>query len=132
MGGGNRKASVYSDLEASPYQTEILALALVTEALKAADPSDTGRLIAVISKNINLWGIFEFAASAPSNKLPLETRKSITRLAGLARYLSLKSVRAPSHLQDLIAINEAILDGLRSQRRNSIHTDTPFSGKIDV
>lgn len=122
----------YAVAGSNSYQDEIMALAIVTNALKTVDPSDTGRLIAAASRNINLWGIFEFTASSPSNRLPLETRQSIMRLAGLARYLSLKSARAPLYLHDLIAINEAILEGLRSQRRNPLHTGTPFSGKIDV
>jgi len=103
----------------SGYNNEVIALRNVIVELRSADPNISDSVVSAISKNINLWGIFEFTASDSSNRLPLETREAVARLAEHVRYLSFQAAKEPKYILKLIEINETILSGLRSQSDTS-------------
>lgn len=105
----------------SPRNTEFRLVSQITGAMIAArDNSLRGAdLVATLHRNREMWGAFSTACGAPGNALPDELRASIISLALWVDRFTSEVAAGRESIDDLIAINRLILEGLAPEKLNS-------------
>jgi len=100
----------------TPRGTEYEALARITSRLKSAaasHPFDMRALAAAVHDNRRLWTLLAANAADDGNRLPDQTRAQILYLAEFTRKHSGKILRSTATVTPLVAVNTAIMRGLR-------------------
>ncbi|MEL7463170.1 MAG: flagellar biosynthesis regulator FlaF [Pseudomonadota bacterium] len=134
----SRAATAYGDpasFAKSPRQTEYLAFARITQALKrnadrkavsddesgggadpAADHRRFAQLAEALHENLRLWTIVQRDVAVPENSLPEGLRAQLFYLAEFTREHTKKVLRGDAPTDPLIDINTAVMRGLRSEQ----------------
>jgi flagellar biosynthesis regulator FlaF len=84
-------------------------------AARAASPEAAPALRAqALSDNLRLWSAFEADLLHPDNRLSPPLRQSLLSLAARVRRESLSALSGRDIPDELIAVNDAIIDGLQA------------------
>jgi len=107
----------------TPRATEYRLISTVTgEMIQARDAGLAGsELMPALHRNRAVWGTFSTMCAAPGNQLSDELRAGIISLAlWVERHTSLV-VRGKDSIDDLIAVNRTLMDGLEQENFQPEH-----------
>lgn len=98
----------------SPRNTEFRLVSQITGDMIAARDAGLTRaeLMPVLHRNREMWSAFSTACGVPGNALPAELRASIISLALWVDRFTSEVVGGREPVDELIAINRLILEGL--------------------
>lgn len=98
----------------TPRATEYRLMSQVTgEMIAARDAGLTGAgLMPALHRNREVWGTFSALCGAPGNQLPPQLRAGIISIALWVERYSSEVVRGRDSIDELIAMNRTIMEGL--------------------
>jgi len=101
----------------TPRATEYRLMSQVTgELIDARDAGLTGAaLMPALHRNREIWGTFSTLCGSPGNALPAELRAGIISIALWVERHTSQVVSGREPIDDLIAVNRAIIDGLANE-----------------
>ena len=101
---------------ADPRSIEAALFRQITDGMIAAKDlrdSDPSTWANAINKNLELWNVLGSDLLHPDNQLNDSLRKSLLELSLFVRRATTKILAGSNELEDLIAINESIIQGLQ-------------------
>lgn len=102
----------------SPRNTEFRLVSQITGEMIAAQEAGLAgpALMPALHRNREMWGAFSTACGTPGNALPPELRAGIISLALWVDRFTSDVVTGREPIEDLIAVNRQLLEGLAPQQ----------------
>ena len=109
------------EIGASPRATEYRLMSQITaEMLAAQEAGMTGAaLMPALHRNRRRWGSFASVCAAPAHRLPADLCARIISLALWVDRHTSEVVRGRESIEDLIAINRVLIEGLAAENREA-------------
>lgn len=118
----------------TPRSVEHQAFQRVTSILSAArdDTVSIGKRAEAVYMNTRLWLTLAADLASPENALPAEVRAQLFSLAEFSRKHGLAVISGKASIDDLIAINTAIMKGLRGDGGEAAAANAPSGAETAV